>query len=500
MKKQLLLIGVLLCTWTAFAGEYLMNDTGEPVTGLRVIFSEPVTITGYGDILMTVEPQGEATEFVFSGGEVEPWEGHWLSWEPASVSLVGIEWMTFTTAKPDSPPVDAQPAGSPLSMIVPTSSDRDGDGLSDALEVQYGCNPEAWDTDVDELSDYMEIVKYRTDPLDADSDGDGITDSDWHERREFTYTFDIELKLRHPFDVSSMNDLYQDARFVREVSNGYVVVNVILFPGAEHLLEPTVFPSGEYPSKLREDLEPGIATSYDAEMLREVTGIVEGARTDVDAVNLILRWVDRYTSNYLLCSIPEVYYTTLDASGEVRMPGFTDANSRMKSESGWCDIPSVEDILRNQFYAASMFKGRVHGTCTSVATLKCAMIRAAGIPCRLIYTLPVLYYHDRQAEPYEEFVTNRTWFRQPHCVHFYSGNSIMWVNHAFLQVWLGGHWVRVDQSIGGMYGSTDCLYVNILSLHDWTDVDFSSTYPVNWFENRPYYTLRVVDQDARYKD
>lgn len=501
MKKlALLVIGLVLYSTPLLAGEFLMNDTGETAVGSCVVFSEPVMLTGFGDVLTSLYPDAASPVLTFSGGELAVWEGHWLSWEPATVPRVALEWITETTLASDSSSPDVQPTGSPFPIAVVASGDRDGDGLPDAREAESGCNPDMWDSDGDGLSDYAEIVKHRTDPLVPDSDGDGIGDGDWQERREYAYTIEIELKLRRPFDVSSMNDLYQDARLLRESSNGYAVIDVILYPEAEHQLEPLAFPSIEYPSELRGYLQPGIATSYDAEMQPEVEGMVAAAKTDVDAVNLILRWVDRYTSSYLPCSIPEVYYTTLDANGNVDMPRFTHANSRMRFRSGWCDIPSVDDILRNQFFAVSMFKGRVHGTCTSVATLKCAMIRAAGIPCRLIYTVPVLYYNDQQTEPFEELLSDRTWFRQSHCVRYYSGDSYMKVNHAFLQVWLGGHWVRVDRAIGGMYGEPDCLFVNILSLHDWTDVDFSSTYPVNWAENRPYYTLRVADQHAIHKD
>ena len=76
MKKVVLLaVGLLFCSVSLFAGEYLMNDTGQTVYGLQVTFSEPVTITGYGDVLMMLEPAGESTDFTFSGGELEAWGG-----------------------------------------------------------------------------------------------------------------------------------------------------------------------------------------------------------------------------------------------------------------------------------------------------------------------------------------------------------------------------------------------------------------------------------------
>jgi hypothetical protein len=41
-KTALLVIGLVLLSIPSLAGEYLVNDTGEMVYGLRVVFSEPV--------------------------------------------------------------------------------------------------------------------------------------------------------------------------------------------------------------------------------------------------------------------------------------------------------------------------------------------------------------------------------------------------------------------------------------------------------------------------
>ena len=93
MKKLFLLVaGLVLIVVPSLAGEYLMNDTGETVCGLRVVFSEPVELTGFGDVLNTVKPTGKATEFIFSGGELDAWAGHWFNWEPASVTMLTYEW------------------------------------------------------------------------------------------------------------------------------------------------------------------------------------------------------------------------------------------------------------------------------------------------------------------------------------------------------------------------------------------------------------------------
>ncbi len=63
-------------------------------------------------------------------------------------------------------------AGSAYTFI----SDRDGDGLRDDIEAALGTDPLDPDTDDDGLTDGEEVNTYGTDPLDADTDDDGLTD------------------------------------------------------------------------------------------------------------------------------------------------------------------------------------------------------------------------------------------------------------------------------------------------------------------------------------
>ena len=93
MKSLVLfLVGLFLCSGIVFGGEYLMNDTGETAYGLRVVFSQPVQITAFGDDLTSITPAGEATEFTFSGGEVGAGGGQWFNWEPATAIVTEHEW------------------------------------------------------------------------------------------------------------------------------------------------------------------------------------------------------------------------------------------------------------------------------------------------------------------------------------------------------------------------------------------------------------------------
>ena len=79
----------------------------------------------------------------------------------------------------------------------------------------------ASDTDGDGLSDYAELHKYFTDPRKVNSAGSSKPDSDWEQRKEFTYTITSVPEIAKPFNPADMNDDDQDAR-VRVAKEGSV--------------------------------------------------------------------------------------------------------------------------------------------------------------------------------------------------------------------------------------------------------------------------------------
>ena len=58
----------------------------------------------------------------------------------------------------------------------PLNPDTDGDGVPDGMELKFGTSPFQKDTDHDGLTDGQEIYFFHTNPLNPDSDGDGISD------------------------------------------------------------------------------------------------------------------------------------------------------------------------------------------------------------------------------------------------------------------------------------------------------------------------------------
>ena len=80
--------------------------------------------------------------------------------------------------------------------------DHDGDNISNLKEYEIGTDPILLDTDNDGLNDFEEFNTYKTDPVDSDTDKDGANDGD-------------EIRL-------GTNPLVSDSKFTESVSFGEI--------------------------------------------------------------------------------------------------------------------------------------------------------------------------------------------------------------------------------------------------------------------------------------
>jgi hypothetical protein len=77
----------------------------------------------------------------------------------------------------ETPTNEAGPAEEPTpASAVAAPGDSDGDGLEDAIEVELGTDPADADTDDDGLTDGDEYYVHQTGTRNPDSDGDGVVD------------------------------------------------------------------------------------------------------------------------------------------------------------------------------------------------------------------------------------------------------------------------------------------------------------------------------------
>lgn len=129
--------------------------------------------------------------------------------------------------------------------------DADSDGLNNQYEYQLGTNPNAADTDADGLTDSNEFFTRRTNPLVADSDGDGLNDGGEVTAGSNPLTTDFdgdglsdgaEVNVYHtsPTDGDSDDDGIRDGDEVNYGTNPMDVASAPLFSA-----RTTVFTGGD---------------------------------------------------------------------------------------------------------------------------------------------------------------------------------------------------------------------------------------------------------------
>lgn len=363
-------------------------------------------------------------------------------------------------------------------------ADADQDGLPDGLELELGTASDRPDTDEDGLSDYLEVRKYRTDPLLPDSDGDGAPDYEWAERREYAYTIQAVLLLRPPFRIPNMNDFYQDARVLETLSDNVTKVEVVLYPEAEAMINPA--PYRPELSAAHPDTAPTYTKNYSAAMQASVRQLTKDATTDAQATVRILQQFDKFKT---LRPMEDLGY---QSALPIHFSIFRDANGQIV-ERGLAEVTgdySLDEVKARDLFADSMYQLGVHGACSSSASLRGAMLRAAGLPERTILTIPLIYYY--QSDQTEIRLKDELNIGYPNV----TGNLI--ADHFFHEVLLGNQWVRVDYGVDtGILVFGQKPYLKLLTCADQTDFDFTQYWNFDtWQTKRPYQYVSVIEQAA----
>ncbi len=344
----------------------------------------------------------------------------------------------------------AAPAAAQQDPLVPRWVDPDGDG--------------------DGLSDFQEVHKYLTDPLKADSDGDGKADGGWDERREFTYTVRTRVRVVPPADVSALDD-YQDAR-VLDQGKGWVELEVVHYPlGTAHeAIEAD--PAWRKGAEAWLPYLQSTPTSRWDPSMREAL-LAELAEAGVDAQAADDRALAEAAARRLMeRSAYEDGFTTFladfKAGRAVVPPDLRDAVRAHERELG----RTVEEEWERELFADGMFEHKVHGSCTSSAIYLCGGLRAAGIPARIVLMIPVVDVNDPAQVALVEEGLHHHRVRELALKGLRAIPAGSWTSHTFNEVLVGGRWRRLNyQRLGqpildpGLFG----LSTHVLTVRDWAD-------------------------------
>jgi len=364
-----------------------------------------------------------------------------------------------------------------------------------------GADPDA---DRDGLSDFHELHKHRTDPRKRDSDGDGLPDADWLERREYTYTVRAVVQVMKPVTLAELTDDFQDARLLDE-SEEHVELEVILYPFSTANDAIDADERWRRPEReLERWLAPGPTSDVTPALRKRITtdlradGVEVEKLTDREAVERVSDWLmrraefhDGFTS----------FITAFDERGRPYVPdelaGSVEANMGRGS--------TLEQQWQREVSAAGMYEQKTRGSCTSSSIYLSGCLRAVGIPTRTVLCIPLV---DANDERERALITKGLQHPRVRSIAAAAAEEAVgaWSSHTFNEVWVGGRWRRLNYSKLGQ-GILDRQYLGLMihvgTFHDWADARMPETvgrrqklglYDDIFGGPNPYSTISLRDQ------
>ena len=359
------------------------------------------------------------------------------------------------------------------------------------------------DRDGDGLSDFQEVHKYCTNPDSADSDGDGVADSDWHERREYSYSIRTVIQVLPAYDKATLEDDYQDCRVLFECDE-YIELEVIHYPLNT---VGTVIGAREQWRAQTTDLQryvaAGVTTNYDAAMHADVRRPVGAAGIDVEAlsdrqlVEQVSAWALKHsTSMGKTC----VWAVDFDESGQPSvLPQLAASFAANKGDSTWSD----REQFARELFGKGMYEHRTRGTCTTSAVYLATVLRALGMPTRCIVTIPVVDASDPRNMAMVEARLSHHRVRQQ-ILNGLRPLQNSWAAHTYNEVWVDGRWRRLNYAELGQ-NILDANYCGLMThVHTFDDLSTARLgagwgvgreRPSDVFRhNNPYTCLTLSDQ------
>jgi Transglutaminase-like superfamily len=327
----------------------------------------------------------------------------------------------------------------------------------------------AWalDTDGDTLSDYQEIHKYLTDPTKVDSDGDEIPDGDLNERREYTYTVRAVIRVMRPVAKAFLSDDFQDARVLAETDE-YVELEVVAYPFSTSGKTIEAHPRSVAKLSPREYTAPGVTTNHDEAMrkrvLRELdaAGIRPGETTDAELVRKVSTWLFGVSKHRnMFCT----YFVGFRKGVPYVLPDCEQIFAVSKGSLDW----STEEQFAHELFGREMFDRKTYGHCTSAAVYLTTVLRAIGIPTRMILCIPVADASDPAQVAMVENGIGHPKVRAAILSGLKPG-STNFVSHTLNEVFVGGRWHRLNGTVLGD-GILQPRYLGLfIRVHTFTDL------------------------------
>ncbi|HTQ10013.1 MAG TPA: transglutaminase domain-containing protein [Fimbriimonadaceae bacterium] len=286
------------------------------------------------------------------------------------------------------------------------------------------------------------------------------------------YTIVTTVKIAQPYRLADMNDEFQSARLQSE-SDGVGTFEITYRPF--HRQNISADPNWRKDdAEMGEYLRPHPAADWTPALRKQIlsdlaaAGIDPAKLDDKTLVENASAWAMRrskFNEQFGLWMVnfaggePEVEPAMRQAFKENEPGGLTD-----------------QEIFDREVLGAGMYRNKTHGSCTSSSTYLATILRAVGIPTRIILTVPACDPNDPNQIKMLASAIRRGQTRMTVRMGMVSSG---FVNHVFNEVWVGGKWVRLNYDRLGQ-PILDKDYLGLMT-HVYTTLDVSEVpFPSTW--------------------
>jgi hypothetical protein len=202
-------------------------------------------------------------------------------------------------------------------------------------------------------------------------------------------------------------------------------------------------------------------------------GIHPEQLTDRELVEKVSAWMFkghafRYQSHFV------TYDVVFDHGTATVDPLLREKFDREKTKN---HLATDEQAIALGVFGKTMFESRVHGDCTSSAILQTTVLRALGIPTRIVLTIPLVDGNDP-----DQVSTIRD-----NLHHEQLRNAInrgvprnTWASHTFNEVYVGGRWARLNYAKLGEapldLATKSGMMIHVNTMSDWSETAVGKTW------------------------
>jgi|GEM_PF-5121358 hypothetical protein len=268
--------------------------------------------------------------------------------------------------------------------------------------------------------------------------------------KDSTYTVTATMQIAGKVSPADVNDADQQVTIIR-YQNGITTLRVTYFPFANSQRPVSADPDWRTTDKaLSRYTKPSVTANWDPAMRSDLIaallhdGIDVSQMNDYDLVTAVSKWALERCTNDSRFVIWDYYYP----NGKPAVyPPLRQDFDLVKGDASVTDA----EMASREVLGKDMYYGKVTGDCTSMAVYLTTVLRALGIPTRIVVWTPPFDYNDKkQAAQFISSIHHHALHAQIAESYNEMKNGGDFTDHMVNEVYVGHRWVELnDDSLAG---------------------------------------------------